>query len=237
MSFGYDRKDKQVVRLGASEIRVEDGKVFIDGKEASGGRVEIDKAGRHIVVDGGKVTIDGKELGHGDGGQHVIVKRVDGEDGTQREEVRVQVVRSGEGRDVLVAPGVPLLPRHLEHLPLVAPLPPLPGVQTLRFESTSRLGKGVTTSLGMKDFDAVKAEGKATTWTIPAGEIGNRNAITITSETWYSPDLKVTVYSRHSDPRTGESIYRLASIRRGEPAADLFKVPEDYKVKGRAPKG
>jgi hypothetical protein len=50
-------------------------------------------------------------------------------------------------------------------------------------------------------------------------------------ETWYSPDLQVTVYSRHSDPRTGESVYRLASIRRGEPAPDLFKVPEDYKTR------
>ncbi len=109
-------------------------------------------------------------------------------------------------------------------------------MQTLRFD-TARLGKGVTTSLGMKDFDGVKAEGKSTTWTIPAGEIGNRNAITVVHETWYSPDLQVTVYSRHADPRTGESIYRLASIRRAEPAADLFKIPDDYSMKLRAPKG
>jgi hypothetical protein len=122
-------------------------------------------------------------------------------------------------------------------VPPLLPIPPLPGVNTLRFESTAKLGKGVTTSLGTKDFDGVKAEGKSTTWTIPAGEIGNRNAINVMSESWYAPDLQVTVYSRHADPRTGESIYRLSSIRRGEPAADLFKVPEDYTVKGRAPKG
>ena len=41
----------------------------------------------------------------------------------------------------------------------------------------------------------------------------------------------MTVYSRYNDPRTGESIYRLAGIRRAEPAADLFKVPADYSVK------
>jgi hypothetical protein len=119
----------------------------------------------------------------------------------------------------------------------VPPVPPLPGITTMRFESTAKLGKGVTTSLGTKEFEGVKAEGKSTTWTIAAGEIGNRNPITVMSETWYSPDLQVTVYSRHSDPRTGESIYRLANIRRGEPAADLFKVPDDYNVKKRAPKG
>ena len=82
----------------------------------------------------------------------------------------------------------------------------------------------------------MKAEGTSTTWIIPAGKIGNRNAITVMRESWYSPELHVTVYSRHSDPRTGESIYRLANIRRGEPAADLFKVPEGYKVRGRTPK-
>ena len=69
--------------------------------------------------------------------------------------------------------------------------------------------------------------------TIPAGKIGNRNPINVTSETWYSPELQVTVYSRYNDPRTGESIYRLAAIKRVEPAADLFKVPEDYKMRGR----
>jgi hypothetical protein len=106
----------------------------------------------------------------------------------------------------------------------------------MRFESTARLGKGVTTSLGTKDFDGVKAEGKSTVWTIPAGEIGNRNPIQVTSESWYSPDLQVTVYSRHSDPRTGESIYRLAGIKRAEPDANLFKVPEGYDLKDKTRK-
>src|SRR5690606_26556263 len=95
---------------------------------------------------------------------------------------------------------------------IAPPAPPLPGVQTFRFESTARLGPGVTTSLGSKAFDGVRADGKSTTWTIPAGRIGNRNPINIQSETWYSPELQVTVYSRYSDPRTGESIYRLSGI-------------------------
>ncbi len=43
----------------------------------------------------------------------------------------------------------------------------------------------------------------------------------------------MTVFSRHDDPRTGESIYRLASIKRTEPQPDLFKVPEGYQTKGR----
>ena len=38
----------------------------------------------------------------------------------------------------------------------------------------------------------------------------------------------MTVYSRQSDPRYGETIYRLTNIRRAEPAPELFKVPEEY---------
>ena len=66
---------------------------------------------------------------------------------------------------------------------------------------------------------------------IPAGEIGNKNPITVSTETWYSPELQMTVYSKISDPRTGDSIYRLSNIKRGEPAATLFMVPDGYTVK------
>jgi hypothetical protein len=38
------------------------------------------------------------------------------------------------------------------------------------------------------------------------------------------------VYSRHSDPRNGETIYQLANIRREEPSPDLFTVPDGYTV-------
>lgn len=245
MTFKSD--EKQIVRVGPTEVRVENGKVFVDGKHVTGaGKVEVNRDGKNIVIENGRITIDGKEIGKGDGpGQRTVISSIDTSDGTRREEVRVQVIRSSDGKEITIAPPVPPVPPVPPAAP-VAPVPPvppvafntpLPGVHTMRFESTAKLGKGVTTSLGQKDFDGVKAEGKSTTWTIPAGQIGNRNPINIMSETWYSPELQVTVYSRYSDPRTGESIYRLASIRRGEPPADLFKVPEDYKMKGRAPKG
>ena len=37
--------------------------------------------------------------------------------------------------------------------------------------------------------------------------------------------------SRHSDPRMGETIYRLTSINRAEPARSFFEVPSDYTIK------
>ena len=36
--------------------------------------------------------------------------------------------------------------------------------------------------------------------------------------------------TRHSDPRAGETTYRLTNISRAEPAAALFQVPSDYAV-------
>lgn len=237
-AFEGKEKHKEVFRTGGTEVRIEDGKVFIDGKEAAPGNIELtSRSGKKVVVADGKVTIDGKEMGHFGGPGNVVVKRIDGPDGSHREEVRVHVVRSGDEKLAPLPPTPPVPPTAPGAIAPLPPLPPMPGIQTMRFESTARLGKGVTTSLGTRDFDGVKAEGKSTVWTIPAGEIGNKNPINIVSESWYSPDLKVTVQSRYSDPRTGETVYRLANIRRTEPAADLFKVPEEYKSRTPRAKG
>jgi protein TonB len=37
--------------------------------------------------------------------------------------------------------------------------------------------------------------------------------------------------TKHSDPRFGETTYRLTNINRSEPARELFEVPADYTVK------
>ena len=68
------------------------------------------------------------------------------------------------------------------------------------------------------------------THTIPAGYIGNEKPITIVTEHWYSKDLQMTVISKRSDPRFGETIYTLSNIQQSEPNAGLFAVPSDYTV-------
>jgi hypothetical protein len=229
-AFAWDEKNKQVVRLSGTEIRVEDGKVFIDGKEVTG-KVELKLGNNEVRVDGLKITIDGKDIV--DVPKMSVKTIVEGEDGTRREEVRVQIVKSFDGRDLVIPmPPIPPVPP-VGHVGTVPPVPPLPGASMMRFESMGKLGKGTSTALGIKNFDGVPAEGRQTAWTIPAGEIGNRAPITITSESWYSPELQVTVYSRYSDPRQGESIYRLSGIKRGEPPAELFRVPEGYEATSR----
>jgi hypothetical protein len=82
-----------------------------------------------------------------------------------------------------------------------------------------------------KTIEGINVEGRKNTTVIPAGQIGNEQPITITSEEWRSLDLNVLVLTKHADPRMGESSYRLVNIIRAEPDRSLFMVPADYTVK------
>jgi hypothetical protein len=92
-------------------------------------------------------------------------------------------------------------------------------------------GNTTTESLGQQIVEGVMADGTRTTTVIPAGGVGNAQPITVLSEQWFSPDLQVLLMTRHSDPRTGETNYRLTNIVRGEPDRSLFEVPADYTIK------
>lgn len=138
-----------------------------------------------------------------------------------------EVERDGDGKDVRIRIAQPLpgpaITREMSmHLgPMIAG-----AMGDAKWSS-----KAVSKDLGSREFAGVKANGRQRSYEIPAGEIGNRNAITVSSETWTSPELQIMVYHKHSDPRSGEMVYRLESLKREEPAAALFTVPSDYTVK------
>jgi hypothetical protein len=85
-----------------------------------------------------------------------------------------------------------------------------------------------TESLGKQMIEGVEAEGVRTTTTIPAGQIGNERPIEMVSESWYSERLKTVVLTKHSDPRMGETTYRLTNIQLIEPLPSMFEVPAGY---------
>ena len=92
-----------------------------------------------------------------------------------------------------------------------------------------------TESLGSQVMAGITVQGTRTTETIPAGAVGNQNPLVIVSERWTSPDLQTVVYSKHTDPRFGTTIYQLTNINRQEPDPTLFQIPADYTAKeGRA---
>ena len=75
--------------------------------------------------------------------------------------------------------------------------------------------------------------GKRVITTIPVGKIGNEQPIQVISESWVSPELKLTVREPDDDPRTGKPTMEMTHISREEPAADLFETPAGYTVKER----
>ena len=87
-----------------------------------------------------------------------------------------------------------------------------------------------TEDLGTRDIEGVAAEGTRRITTIPEGAIGNERPIEIVYERWYSMELGLVVYSKHSDPRFGEQTYRVTNIIRAEPDPSLFAVPHGYRV-------
>jgi hypothetical protein len=76
--------------------------------------------------------------------------------------------------------------------------------------------------------------GARTTWTIPAGATGNDHDITVTSETWISPELKIIVRQITNDPRYGKVITELTNIDRSDPDSALFQPPHGYAIEDLA---
>ena len=84
--------------------------------------------------------------------------------------------------------------------------------------------------LGTQIIEGLSCKGAREVRTIAAGAIGNERPIEIISETWTSPELKMVMRKKHSDPRFGESVYELTGLKRGEPDKSLFQVPSNYRI-------
>ncbi len=100
----------------------------------------------------------------------------------------------------------------------------------------ARNGKGAegpapfTENLGEQTIGGIQATGTRMTTTIPAGQMGNDQPIEVTSERWYSPELKATVMTKHDDPWAGELKTQFTSVSTSEPDASMFTVPPDYTI-------
>jgi hypothetical protein len=67
-------------------------------------------------------------------------------------------------------------------------------------------------------------------YTLPVGQIGNEQPITVTSEEWVSDELGVVISSTQHDPMIGDTQFHLDQIARAEPDPSQFAVPTDYTV-------
>ncbi len=86
----------------------------------------------------------------------------------------------------------------------------------------------VETPLGTKQMEGLTVVGRRFTATVLSGTKENGGTVDIVDEVWESPDLRLVIASRTTDPRSGVLDYRVTKIRRTEPAANLFEIPLDY---------
>lgn len=206
-------RDKRATRIAAPNAAAIAAR--LQAREASGearvaaGAARAAGAQARVAAEGARVHVetlrrDGKLAD----GERVIVKRIErsgGADGESRD-ISIRIAQPGLG---------PLLATQLG--------PAL--------ESSLDKRKWETKDLGTREFNGVKANGSERSYEIPAGEIGNRHPIVVSTETWTSPELQVVVYQKRSDPRAGDNVLRLEELKREEPAAALFTVPSDYTVR------
>ncbi len=169
----------------------------------------------HMAGEHARVHIDEMRK---EGGEQVIIKRIERKaegDARRRihEDVRIRVMKDMADSPARV------------HVDRIGPV--IAGA----FGDMKWASKATVKDLGTKEIEGIKAQGKLKSYEIPAGEIGNRNPIVVATESWYAPDLQVTLLNKRTDPRTGERTWRMAGIKRDEPAAALFAVPSDYTVK------
>ena len=85
-------------------------------------------------------------------------------------------------------------------------------------------------SLGTQVMEGVNVQGTRSTMTIPVGAQGNDRPLATVSETWFSPDLKLTILMKTTDHRNGESTTRMTNLVLGEPDPSLFQPPAGYNI-------
>jgi hypothetical protein len=84
--------------------------------------------------------------------------------------------------------------------------------------------------LGVDSLEGIPARHYCETQTIPPGQVGNDRDMAITSEFWYSKELRLNLKATRKDPRFGEESLIISNVERSEPPASLFEIPADYKV-------
>ena len=85
-------------------------------------------------------------------------------------------------------------------------------------------------NLGVESIEGIPVQHYRETQTIPAGQIGNDQDLVITSEFWYSRELRLNLKATRNDPRFGAETLTVSDVDRAEPPASQFEIPADYTV-------
>lgn len=76
----------------------------------------------------------------------------------------------------------------------------------------------------------MKAEGIRSTRVIPERAEGNEREVTVVTENWRSPELKIGLQMTLEDPRKDKRTEEAIDLQRVEPDPALFQIPADFTV-------
>jgi hypothetical protein len=83
--------------------------------------------------------------------------------------------------------------------------------------------------LGNRQMEGLAVHGVREIQTIPAENNATGKEIVVTDQFWYSPDLRINMLIKHSDPRTGAVTMTVTQVKRSEPDPALLEIPDGYK--------
>jgi hypothetical protein len=182
------------------------------------------------LANGATITHESTEVRSLDSEGRVMTSRTDipvSEDQTARTFVQVTdpVARTNShwdsrGQKVTVT-AMPAVGTRL-HCPAVATPP-----------TTVKTPEPVMEDLGSETILGLEARGSRTTWTTPAGMIGNDAPLTRTIEMWsaIAPGLQgLLVRQLVDDPQSGKMDKELVNLNQSEPDASVFQPPAGYEI-------
>ncbi|MEO7493626.1 MAG: hypothetical protein ABIT83_14435 [Massilia sp.] len=78
--------------------------------------------------------------------------------------------------------------------------------------------------MGARQIEGFNTLGKKYTFEYPAGTRDNSKPMVGTTESWHSPDLRMSIHFTNADPIRGTSVRRVVNIKREEPPADMLST-------------
>lgn len=84
--------------------------------------------------------------------------------------------------------------------------------------------------LGVSNAGGVNTTGYRDTTTINPGVFGNDQAMVVTREFWFSPQLEINIISKVDSPQNGKQSFTVTDLITAEPDPKFFEIPEGYKI-------
>ncbi len=88
--------------------------------------------------------------------------------------------------------------------------------------------------MGADTIEGLPVKGVRVTQTYATGALGNDRPLTIVTEYWHAPELRLNLLTKRTDPRYGVQTVRATELERQEPDPALFAIGDEYKVVNEA---